>query len=152
MKLRSQIIRLCALIALLGARPMAAQDAPLAGFDAYVAKARADWEVPGLAIAIVKDDQVVFAKGYGVRKLGDPAQVNERTTFAIGSASKAFTAAALAMLVDEGKLKWDDPVTKHLKDFVLHVRMSRAKSRCAICSVIAATGVNRQIISKEPIN
>jgi CubicO group peptidase (beta-lactamase class C family) len=73
-----------------------------------------------LAIAIVKDDKVVFAKGYGVRKLGDSAPVNERTIFAIGSTSKAITAAALAMLVDEGKIKWDDPVTKHLKDFQLY--------------------------------
>ena len=76
-----------------------AQEAPLAGFDDYVNKALRDWQVPGLAIAIVKNDQVVFAKGYGVRKLGDPSTVNERTLFAIGSSSKAFTAAAIAMLV-----------------------------------------------------
>ena len=73
----------------------------------------------GAGIAIVKGDKVVYAKGYGVRKLGDPAPVNERTLFAIGSAGKAFTAAALAALVDEGKIKWDDPVTKHLKGFEL---------------------------------
>ncbi|MCA1573520.1 MAG: serine hydrolase, partial [Acidobacteria bacterium] len=79
-----------------------------------------DWEVPGLSIAIVKNDQVVFVKGYGVRKLGDPTPVNERTLFAIGSSSKAFTAASVAMLVDEGKLKWDDPVTKYLPVFELY--------------------------------
>ena len=76
--------------------------------------------MPGLAIAIVKDDRIVLAKGYGVKKLGDPAPVNENTLFAIGSSSKAFTAAGIAMLVDEGKLKWDDPVTKYLPGFELY--------------------------------
>jgi CubicO group peptidase (beta-lactamase class C family) len=98
------------LLALAGAPFVAAQEAPLRGFDEYVNKALKDWEVPGVAIAIVKNDKVVLAKGYGVRKLGDPTPVNERTLFAIGSSGKAFTAAALAMLVGEGKLKWDDPV------------------------------------------
>jgi CubicO group peptidase (beta-lactamase class C family) len=100
--------------------PAYGQEAPLNGFDDYVNKALREWEVPGLAIAIVKDDRIVLAKGYGVRKLGDPAPVNERTLFAIGSSSKAFTAAAIAMLVDEGKLKWDDPVTKYLPGFELY--------------------------------
>ena len=59
--------------------PAYAQEAPLTGFDDYVNKALREWEVPGLAIAIVKDDRIVLAKGYGVRKLGDPAPVNERT-------------------------------------------------------------------------
>lgn len=95
----------------------AAQEAPLAGFDDYINKAIRDWEVPGLAIAIVKDDKIVLAKGYGVKKLGDPTPVDERTLFAIGSSSKAFTAAAIAMLVDEGKLKWNDPATKYLPGF-----------------------------------
>src|SRR5262245_7767273 len=89
-----------------------AQDAPLQGFDDYVNQVLKDWEAPGVAVAIVKDDKIVLAKGYGVRELGAPALVNERTMFAIGSSSKAFTAAALAMLVDEGKLQWDDPATK----------------------------------------
>jgi CubicO group peptidase (beta-lactamase class C family) len=96
------------------------QEAPLQGFDEYVNKTLKDWDVPGAGIAIVKDDKVVLAKGYGVRKLGDPTPVDERTIFAIGSSSKAFTAAALAILVDEGKIKWDDPVTKHLPGFELY--------------------------------
>jgi CubicO group peptidase (beta-lactamase class C family) len=96
-----------------------AQQAPLAGFDDYVNKALRDWEVPGLAIAIVKDDAIFLAKGFGVKKIGDPAPVTERTLFAIGSASKAFTAAAVGMLVDEGKVKWDDPATNHLAGFEL---------------------------------
>jgi CubicO group peptidase (beta-lactamase class C family) len=84
-----------------------AQDAPLQGFDDYANQALKAWEVPGVAIAIVKDDKVVFAKGYGVREPGKPTPVNEHTMFAIGSASKAFTAAVIALLVDDGKVKWD---------------------------------------------
>ena len=92
----------------------------LNGFDDYVQKAMKEWEVPGVAIAIVKGDQIVLAKGYGVRKIGEPAVVDERTLFAIGSSSKAFTAAALAILVDQGKVKWDDPVTKYLPGFEMY--------------------------------
>jgi len=99
---------------------LARAQAPEPGFDDYVAKAIKDWEVPGLAIAIVKDDKIVFAKGYGVRELGKPAPVDEHTLFAIGSSSKAFTAASIAMLADEGKLKWDDPATKYLAGFQLY--------------------------------
>jgi CubicO group peptidase (beta-lactamase class C family) len=88
--------------------------------DEYAAKAGFDWKVPGFAIAIVKDDKVVFAKGYGVLELGKPTPVDEHTLFAIASNSKAFTAAALAMLVDEGKVKWDDKVTKYLPAFELY--------------------------------
>ena len=108
------------LIVLACARFAAAQDARLAGFDEYVEKAIKDWEVPGAAIAIVKDDKIVMAKGYGVKKLGDPGPVDERTLFAIGSSSKAFTAAAIAMLVDEGKLKWNDPAAKYLPGFEMY--------------------------------
>ncbi|XYJ10265.1 serine hydrolase [Telluria sp. B2] len=78
------------------------------------------FDVPGIAIAVVKDGQVVAARGFGVRKLGEPAKVDGKTLFEIASNSKAFTAAALAMLVDEGKLKWDDPVVKHLPDFQMY--------------------------------
>ena len=94
-----------------------AQQAPLTGFDEYAEKALRDWEVPGMAIAVVKDDKIVFAKGYGVRKIGETTPVDEKTLFAIGSSSKAFTAATIAILVDEGKLKWDDHVTKYLPGF-----------------------------------
>ncbi|MFC5513008.1 serine hydrolase [Massilia jejuensis] len=78
------------------------------------------FDVPGIAIAVVKDGKVVAARGFGVRKLGEPARVDGRTLFEIASNSKAFTAAALAMLVDEGKLQWDDPVVKHLPDFQMY--------------------------------
>lgn len=92
---------------------------PAPGFDAYVARAVRDWNVPGLAIAVVKDDSIVFAKGYGVRELGAAGAVDANTRFAIGSTTKAMTAVALGMLVDEGKLRWDDPVVKHLPAFRL---------------------------------
>jgi len=88
-------------------------------FDAYVAKAVKDWQVPGLAVAVVRNDSVLFAKGYGVRELGRPEPFDTGTVFAIASATKSFTTAALAMLVDEKKLSWDDPVTKHLPEFQL---------------------------------
>ncbi|RJG24170.1 serine hydrolase [Massilia cavernae] len=80
----------------------------------------ATFDVPGIAIAIVKDGKVIATQGFGVRKLGESAPVDGQTIFEIASNSKAFTAAALAMLVDEGKLAWDDPVIKHLPDFRMY--------------------------------
>jgi CubicO group peptidase (beta-lactamase class C family) len=108
--------------ALLIAAPptLAAQAKPdWAAFDKYVAKAAADWRVPALAIAVVKDDSVVFAKGYGVLQKGTAQAANEHTRFAIGSTTKAMTSASLAMLVDEGKLDLDDPVTKYIPELQL---------------------------------
>jgi len=93
---------------------------PAFNLDSDVALALKTFDVPGMAIAIVKDGKVVLAKGYGVRRLGEPAPVDGKTLFEVASNSKAFTAAALAMLVDEGKLAWDDPVTKHLPGFRMY--------------------------------
>ncbi len=87
--------------------------------DAYAERALREFHTPGLAIAIVKDGHVVFAKGYGVRRLGDPTPVDTNTLFQIASNTKAFTAAALAILVDQGKLQWDDPVTQFIPWFQL---------------------------------
>ncbi|MGA8623006.1 MAG: serine hydrolase [Candidatus Sulfotelmatobacter sp.] len=100
--------------------PVSAQTAPPADLDAYVANSMKTFEVPGMAVAIVKDGKVIVAKGYGVRKLGDPTPVDERTMFGIGSNTKAFTTAALAGLVDEGKLSWDDRVYQRLPGFVMY--------------------------------
>src|SRR5215510_435471 len=97
-----------------------AQTEPPPDLDAYVARALKEFEVPGLAVAVVKDGKVALVKGYGVRKLGEPAPVDEQTLFGIASNTKAFTAAALAILVDEGKISWDDPVTKHLPGFQMY--------------------------------
>ena len=90
------------------------QEGPLRGLDQYIQKSMTDWQVPGLAIVVVKDDQIVFMKGYGVREVGKDARVDEQTIFSLASATKPFTVATVAMLVDEGKLSWDDPVIKHL--------------------------------------
>ncbi len=79
-----------------------------------IEKARADWNVPGLSVAVIKDGQVVLSQGFGIRELGKPEPVDADTLFAIASNSKAFTAAAIAMLEEDGKLKWDDPVQAHL--------------------------------------
>ncbi len=88
--------------------------------DSYVASSMKTFDVPGMAVAIVKDGKILAAKGYGVRKLGDPAPVDEFTTFGIGSNTKAFTSAALATLIDAGKLSWDDPVYQRLPGFVMY--------------------------------
>jgi CubicO group peptidase (beta-lactamase class C family) len=97
-----------------------AQSGPPADLDAYVARDMKTFDVPGIAIAIVKDGKVVLAKGYGVRKLGDAAPVDESTLFGIGSNTKAFTSAALASLVDAGKISWDDKVYERLKGFEMY--------------------------------
>ena len=92
---------------------------PSAGLNAYVRKAMAEWQVPGLAVAIVKDGKLVVARGYGVRELGKPGKVNADTLFTIGSNSKQFTVAALGTLVSAGKLRWDAPVIDYLRNFRL---------------------------------
>ena len=94
--------------------------APPADLDAYVASSMKTFDVPGIAVAIVKDGKIVVAKGYGIRKLGDPTPVDEFTMFGIGSNTKAFTTSALATLVDAGKLSWDDPVYQRLPGFVMY--------------------------------
>ncbi|HEV8198019.1 MAG TPA: serine hydrolase [Gemmatimonadales bacterium] len=103
----------------LSAAALSAQQGPLKDFDAYVARGVRDWRIPGLAIAVVKDDSVVFIKGYGVRELGKPEPVTVHTRFGVMSTTKAFTAMLLAMLADSGKVGWDDPVTKYLPTFQL---------------------------------
>ncbi len=88
--------------------------------DAYYLKALRDWGIPGMSIAIVKDGKVVFSKGYGVKEIGKPEPPDENTLYAIASNSKAFTSAAIAQLVQEGKLNWNDKVKKHLPWFELY--------------------------------
>ena len=117
---RPMLVFLAACAAALAVSPVArAQPAALEGFDQAVARAVREWQVPGLAVAVVKDGAVLFSKGYGVRELGKPAPVDDHTLFAIGSTTKAMTAALVGMLVDEKKLAWDDPVTRHLPWFAL---------------------------------
>ncbi len=92
-------------------------DEKLKEIDDYANTVANTWKGPGMAIAVVKDDKVVLAKGYGSRELGKNQPVNENTLFAIASNSKAFTTASIAILVDEKKMSWDDKVTKYLPDF-----------------------------------
>jgi len=111
--------RLVAALALAAAGPAAAQPGPLRGLDDYVTRALAAWEAPAIAVAVVRNDSVVHARGYGVRERGRPEPATAQTVFAIGSTSKAFTSALLGMLVDQGRVAWDDPVTRHLPGFQL---------------------------------
>ena len=104
----------------LAAQPKKVTSDPVARFDSYVQQAVRDWHVPGLTVTVVKDGKVLFKKGYGVRVLNKPETVDTQTLFAMASTTKAMTAACLGMLVDEGKLHWDDPVTNYLPDFQLY--------------------------------
>jgi CubicO group peptidase (beta-lactamase class C family) len=99
------------------AAPAAAQPAD---FDARVEALRKASGTPGMAIAIVENGKVVLAKGYGLRKLGAPQKIDADTIFTIGSTAKAMTATALAILVDAGKLGWDDKVIDHLPGFEMY--------------------------------
>jgi CubicO group peptidase (beta-lactamase class C family) len=96
-------------------------DAKINEIDAYAQRVQADWKIPGLAIAIVKDDKVIFQKGYGVRDINKTDRVDENTLFAIASNSKAFTTASLAILIDEKKIGgWDVKVSKYLPEFQMY--------------------------------
>ena len=126
---RAVLLVVC-LLGLSAPRSSLAQVAPdVAALDAYFAKALGDWDVPGMSVAIVKDGRVVLLKGYGVRERGKPEPVDEHTRFAIASNSKAFTAAALAVLVDQKRLSWDDPVRKWLPWFELRDPIASAEIR-----------------------
>jgi CubicO group peptidase (beta-lactamase class C family) len=106
--------------ALVAAAPaIATAQQPPAGFDGYVRRVMETFTVPGLSVAIVKDGKVVLAKGYGVRRMGDPTPVDAKTRFGIASNTKLFTATALALLVEEGKLEWDQPVRTYLPGFAM---------------------------------
>ena len=96
------------------AAPVALDPAQL---DAWVEQVRDRFEVPGIAVAVVQDGQGLLERGWGVREIGKPAPVDEHTLFAIASNTKAFTAASLSMLADEGKLSLDDRVLDHLPGF-----------------------------------
>lgn len=107
------------LLLALGGAGAGGQEPDFEALASWVDAGRQAWKIPGMAVAVVKDDAVVFARGFGVRELGRPEAVDERTHFAIGSASKAFTGAAVATLVAEGTLAWEDRVTRHLPEFEL---------------------------------
>jgi CubicO group peptidase (beta-lactamase class C family) len=94
--------------------------ADFAALDAYVEGAMRDWGVPGLALAVVQGDDLLHARGYGVRNLESREPVDTSTLFGLLSPTKTFVAVALGMLVDAGRLSWDDRVVDHLPSFRTH--------------------------------
>lgn len=96
------------------------QDEIIQKLDAYIEQSRQQWEVPGLSVAVVKGGEVILSKGYGVKSLDGARAVDENTIFSIGSTTKAMVAAAMGILVDAGKVSWDDKVIKHLPEFQLY--------------------------------
>ena len=94
-----------------------AQEDPLSGLDDYIKKGMSQWQVPGIAVAVVKDNEVVLSKGYGTRTVGKNQPVDKNTLFAIASTTKLFTASALTVLVGEGKIDWDDRLITRLPGF-----------------------------------
>lgn len=118
MRIFSVVMLLC--LSLLPERTLQAQtDNPAREkeLDTFIEKGMQDWKLPGLSTVVVKDGKVVYLKGFGIRTLGNNAAVDADTQFGIMSTTKAMTALAIAMLVDEGKIRWDDPVTRHLPWF-----------------------------------
>ena len=99
-----------------------AQESLPENFDTWVESGRQDWKIPGIAVGIVKNGEVIYAKGFGEKQLGSGDQVDTNTIFSIASVSKNITAAALGILVDEGKINWDDKITKHIPWFQLKDR------------------------------
>ncbi|MBS1487083.1 MAG: serine hydrolase [Bacteroidetes bacterium] len=96
------------------------QEQKIKEFDAYIEKVRQDWHAPGMAVAVVKDGKVLLQKGYGLRESGKEDKVNSQTLFSCASTTKAMTVACLGILVDEGKIKWEDPVINYLPDYQLY--------------------------------
>ncbi len=96
-----------------------AENEKLEGLDQFIEKGMADWEIPGMSVSIVKDGEIVYAKGFGVKKMGEEEAVDKHTLFGIASVTKAMTATALGILVEEGKIEWDDRVRDHLEWFEL---------------------------------
>ncbi|MCY7789754.1 serine hydrolase [Bacillus haynesii] len=92
----------------------------LKGFRAFTLEKMNEWNVPGAAVAVIKEDEIIMAEGFGFRDKERKLKVNPETVFAIGSASKAFTTAAMAVLADEGKMEWDKPVREYLPEFKMH--------------------------------
>ncbi|UIR54992.1 serine hydrolase [Sphingobacterium sp. SRCM116780] len=113
-------IALITLLFLNGSSLLFAQNIKESTVDSLVQQTLSTFNVPGIAVGIVKDNQVILAKGYGIADLNKMNKVRSSTNFGIASNSKAFTTSALAMLVDEGKLNWDDPVRKYIPEFKMY--------------------------------
>ena len=103
----------------LASQPASAWAQPAQAIDSLVQEAMKSWRVPGAAVVIVHEDRVLFLKGFGVRALDQSGAVTPDTVFPLASCTKSFTTLLMGILVDEGKLDWDDPVRKHLPFFRL---------------------------------
>lgn len=88
--------------------------------ETFIKKGMQDWDIPGMAVAVVHKDEIVFAQGFGVLKKGESVPVDEHTLFGVASTTKAMTATALGYMVEQGKLHWDDRVIDYLPEFALH--------------------------------
>ena len=111
---------------------------------AEIDRNRIDLHVPGAALAIVRGDEVIFARGFGVADVEKKTPVTPNTPFFIGSATKAFTATLVGMLVDEGRMQWDDPVEKYLPEFKLAVQSKDPNDRATLRDVLShRTGFTR---------
>src|SRR5512139_1574944 len=125
-----------ALLVLLIALPLAAaQKVDTAAIDDIMTKALAAWHIPGASIAVVKNGEVVYLKGYGVRDITTREPVTPDTIFALASMTKAFTSTAIGTLVDEKKMSWDDPVRKYLDYF--HLSDACADSQVTIRDILS---------------
>lgn len=127
-----------------GAATLQAQRIDRMAVDSIIEQALKEWQVPGVAVAIVKDDKVVYLEGHGVREIGKPEPITPDTLFAIASVTKSFTAAAVAAMVEDGKMAWDDPVRKHLKFFRLSdpLASEQASLRDLLCHRTGLAGHN----------
>ena len=119
MKRKLSILFILILTHVIQAQPLTS-NGPIQRIDKMAQSALEQFNVPGMAIAIVQDQSVLLSKGYGVRSVSTLKPVTDSTLFAIASNSKAFTAAALAIMVDRGQIAWDDKVRKYLPYFTLY--------------------------------
>ena len=112
----------CCLVSFMAVFTVSAQAQVLSAkqIDSLVELTLKTFDVPGISVGIVKDGKLIHAKGYGVASLRTGKKVDENTLFGIASNSKSYTAAALGMLVDEGKIKWDDKVTDYIPEFKMY--------------------------------
>ena len=93
------------------------RDSVIQALDKYIEQVRVQWTVPGLSVAVVQGGDLLLAKGYGVKEKGQPDPVNENTVYQIGSVSKSFTSALMAMMVEDSLVRWEDRVKDILPDF-----------------------------------
>lgn len=112
--------KILSLICIIATLPIAAQTITSSEIDILVEKTMKEFNVAGVAVAVVKDGKIIHEKGYGVKSINTKLPVDEHTNFQIASNSKAFTTAALSILVDEGKISWKDKVTKYLPEFKMY--------------------------------